>query len=123
LAWLYVYGKFPEEQLDHINRIKSDNRIVNLRLATNSENRQNIPIYKSNKSGVAGVHWSKKSGKWRAEITFGGRLIHIGFYDNLSDAAAARAAAKAKYHTFHPEDNNVTLPKETFVDMEEVEVL
>ena len=112
LAWLYVYGKFPEEQLDHINRIKSDNRLINLRLATNAENQQNHPVRRNNNSGIIGVHWYRRTGKWHAQISSGSRRIHIGYYDTIEEAATARAAAKAKYHTFHPEDNNVTLSKE-----------
>lgn len=112
LAWLYIYGKFPNEEIDHINRNRVDNRICNLRVATRLENQQNHSVRKDNKSGVVGVSWHKASGKWRAQINFGGRKIDLGIFLTVEEACTARAEAKAKYHTFHPEDNNVALPKE-----------
>jgi len=59
LAWFYVYGKWPENEIDHINRIKIDNKISNLREVTKSQNRQNINVKKNNKSGCRGVSWHK----------------------------------------------------------------
>lgn len=112
LAWFYVYGEFPVNQLDHINRARADNRIANLRLATRSENQQNRSKQRTNTSGVTGVNWHKQHGKWNAKIMTNGRRMCLGFFDTIADAAAARAAAKAKLHTFHPEDNNVTLTEE-----------
>lgn len=106
LAWLYVHGKFPPEHIDHINRARADNRIANLRLATSSENPQNQRKRRNNTSGVVGVHWHKKLGKWQAYIMSNGRGIHLGYYGTIEEAAAARAAAKAKYHTFNPEEIN-----------------
>ena len=106
LAWLYIHGVIPEADIDHINRRKDDNRIANLRAATRSENQQNHPKRSDNTSGFPGVSWYKKVNKWGAHIKHSGRRIHIGLYETLEEAAAARAAAKAKYHTFHPEDNN-----------------
>lgn len=104
LAWLYVHGEFPPDQLDHINRVRADNRIANLRPATNAENNQNQCRRSDNTSGVVGVYWYKQLGKWRALIQLNGRLMHLGYYKTIEEAAAARAVAKAKYHTFHPED-------------------
>ena len=68
-AWLYVYGSFPLHQVDHINRNKSDNRIVNLRELTPKENRQNTGISKANKSGFIGVVWNRSAKKWQAQIS------------------------------------------------------
>ena len=106
LAWLYTHGEFPTGQLDHINRVRTDNRISNLRAATNAENTQNRSKRSDNTSGVIGVSWHKRIGKWLAHIKLNGRLKHLGYYGTIEEAAAARAAAKAKLHTFHPEDNN-----------------
>ena len=106
LAWLYVYGEFPADQLDHINRVRNDNRICNLRTATQTENHQNTRKPRTNTSGVVGVCWDKSRGKWIAQITTNGRCKHLGYYGAIEEAAAARAAGKAKYHTFNPEDNN-----------------
>ena len=113
LAWLYVHGVMPEFAIDHVNRERSDNRISNLREATALENQQNLPKRIDNSSGAIGVNWHKQSKKWRAEIRFMGKKIHLGLHGSFDDAVAARANAKAKYHTFHPEDDNVTLSKET----------
>lgn len=104
LAWLYIHGEFPPNQIDHINRQRSDNRIENLRPSTQRENNQNQSKPRSNTSGVVGVHWYKRIGKWQAYIMLNKRNIHLGYFDSLEEAAAARAAAKAKLHTFHPED-------------------
>lgn len=68
LAWLYVYGKEPE-QLDHINRVKKDNRIVNLRIASKGENVINSRTRADNKSGCPGV--SKFRNKWQVKIKKG----------------------------------------------------
>lgn len=111
LAWLYVHGSFPEAEIDHINRCKDDNRIANLRAATRSENLQNRPKQSNNTSGAPGVSWHNQNQKWRAQITHLGRQIHIGYYNTLEEAAIARASAKAEYHKFHPEDDNVSLQK------------
>lgn len=104
LAWLYIYGELPPHQIDHINRVRTDNRICNLRTATNAENLQNQRKRRNNTSGVIGVSWRKGLSKWQARIMFNGRCIHLGYYKTIEEAAAARAAAKAKLHTFHPED-------------------
>ncbi len=102
LAWLYVYGEFPPYQLDHINLIKTDNRIENLRPATQQENSQNLLMPRSNTSGVCGVTWCRIKKKWHARIRVGNKRIQIGYYKNIDDAATAMAEAKAKYHTFNP---------------------
>ena len=98
LAWLYVTGKWPEEQIDHTNCNRADNRVVNLREATNAENRANTMLCRSNTSGIKGVNWHKKAGKWRAYIGVGRRAIHLGLFYCREDAAAAYAEASARFH-------------------------
>lgn len=105
LAWLYTHGEFPPDGLDHKNRDRSDNRISNLRLATNAENMQNIPIPSSNTSGHIGVSWDKATQKWLAQIQINRKKINLGRFHNLEDAIAARKAAELKYHTFQNEEN------------------
>lgn len=70
LAWLIVYGTMPDGFIDHINRVRTDNRISNLRLVTHSENMQNRKIQKNNKSGYRGVSWDAKYGKWVMTPTY-----------------------------------------------------
>lgn len=101
LAWLYMTGSFPESQIDHINHIRNDNRWVNLRDVTHVENQQNKNVQKNNSSGVAGVHWDKRSKKWWARIGVNGKIVSLGYYKNKTDAVKARKEAEIK-HGYHP---------------------
>lgn len=103
LAWLYEFGEFPPNDLDHKNRVRSDNRICNLRPATKAENNQNCSMRRDNTSGHVGVYWYKRDKKWRAKIQINRKTTQLGRFTNLEDAIAARKAAELKYHTFkHP---------------------
>lgn len=87
LAWLYVYGTFPKNDIDHINGIRNDNRLINLRDVTRSVNLQNLKkCYSNNKSGLLGVSWNKKANKWQASIGLNGKLIYIGMFNDKYDA-------------------------------------
>ena len=97
LAWLYVYGTWPEDQLDHINRNRSDNRIANLREVTNKQNQQNASKRSNNTSGHPGVFWYKKNSKWQAYITHNQKKVHLGCFTDLEAAIAARKAAEKIY--------------------------
>ncbi len=99
IVWRYFYGEIPTE-IDHIDGNRSNNKIKNLRNVTHKENGKNLCISKANKSGVTGVHFSKRDGKWLANIMAGGKTIHLGVYKNKSDAIAARKEGEAK-HGFH----------------------
>jgi hypothetical protein len=90
LAWLYIYGSFPKIQIDHINRIKTDNRIDNLRDVSNSENQHNIGVRSHNQSGVTGVVWDSRSKKWKAQLIYENKRYNIGTFVNVVDAKAAR---------------------------------
>ena len=100
LAWLYVHGVWPTEQIDHINRFRDDNRLANLRLATMSENRQNAKRRADNSSGAKGVYWHKKNLKWTARISIDSKKIHLGCFLSFDDAVAARRAAEEEHHPF-----------------------
>lgn len=101
LAWLYVYGDFPPKEIDHINHIKNDNRIVNLRLADRITNNRNASKRKDNTSGVVGVTFHKRVKKWQASIGAGSK--HLGYFKTMEDAIFARKQAEITldYHTNH----------------------
>jgi hypothetical protein len=101
LAFLYMTGNFPEKQVDHINRIKDDNRWTNLRKVTSGENLQNTSLRKSNKSGAKGVFWYAQRNKWIAYIRFNNKRYSLGYYINFEDAVTARKQAEDKYFTHH----------------------
>ena len=102
LAWLYVFGKDPVNQIDHINLNKSDNRIANIREVTNQQNAQNqYEAQKNNKSsGLRGVSLRNRDGKWRAQIKINGTLKHLGYFDTKEDAHSEYRAMKVKLHPF-----------------------
>lgn len=102
LAWFYVYGVFPDS-IDHINGIKTDNRIKNLRNVSQQENTKNRALNKNNKSGVSGVRWVQSVSKWISRISVGGKHIGLGYFDNKFDAVAVRKSAEKqyKYHKNH----------------------
>lgn len=100
LAWLYVHGRYPDNQIDHINGDGTDNRLINLREVTANENCRNKRKPKNNKSGMVGVSWSKNNNKWMACIKINGVTKHIGYFDILLDAVAARINAN-KFYGFH----------------------
>lgn len=97
LAWLYVYGAWPKDQLDHINRNRSDNRISNLREVTNKQNLQNAGKYSHNTSGHSGVYRYKRDSKWRAQIKHNQKHISLGYFNTIEEAIAARKAAEKLY--------------------------
>ncbi len=98
LAWLYVTGQWPVQQIDHINGLRHDNRWLNLRAASPVQNSRNAKRRSINKSGAKGVRWHKRSRKWNAEIRVNGRQISLGYFDTLSDAAAAYSKASNVHH-------------------------
>jgi hypothetical protein len=98
LAWLYFYGRFPDHEIDHINRIKTDNRIANLREATVTENGYNKAFLSSNTSGYKGVTFHKRDNKWQAAARHKGKVIWLGYYDDPKDAAKAYSDYAKKIH-------------------------
>ena len=94
LVWLYLTGSFPVLGLDHINRVKDDNRAVNLREANQAQQGQNLPMSSKNTSGHRGVHWSNADEKWQAAIRIQGKKKYLGQFDNIEEASAAVDAIK-----------------------------
>jgi hypothetical protein len=102
LAWLYVYGVWPQHQIDHINHDKADNRIANLRDVTCSMNNQNRRRQSRNASGFLGVSWSKDMRRWIAGIKVAGKTVNLGYFADKNDAIKARLTAERKYHPSRP---------------------
>ena len=102
LAWLYVVGEWPDSQIDHKNQHKDDNRIDNLRIASNKQNAENITMFKSNTSGRKGVRFNPRFGRWVAEIKHHKHSYHLGIFDNIIDAVAARMRAEIAMFTHSP---------------------
>ena len=102
IAWFLHYGYLPEQQIDHKDRNRANNRIDNLRVTENNwaDNHQNRSLPSNNTSGVIGVKWHKASGKWAAQIQVNRKQIHLGLFEKFDDAVAARKAAEIKYFTF-----------------------
>lgn len=90
LAWLYVHGEFPFDEIDHINGIPSDNRISNLRVCTHSQNMKNRKVYVNNKSGLVGVYFDKLKNKWRSQCALNGRRFSLGLFETKELAYEAR---------------------------------
>lgn len=99
LAWLYMTGEWPAHQIDHINGTRDDNRIKNLRQATDAQNRQNLRKPRSdNRCGMLGVCANRD--RWRAVIQVGGKFKHIGTFDTPELAGAAYLAQKSILHPY-----------------------
>ena len=107
LAWLYCYGFIPD-QLDHINGIRDDNRIENLRDVSQSINNKNTAKRKNNTSGFTGVYYFKRLSKWAAKIVSDGKQIHIGCFDTPEEANEARLKELHKFgfHQNHGRDQH-----------------
>lgn len=104
LAWFYMYGVWPSKFMDHINTDRSDNRISNLREATNAQNMQNGVLKKSNTSGFRGVSWHTKSNKWKAGIVINGKACHLGLFSSKEEASLVyNEKAKEVFGLFTPE--------------------
>jgi hypothetical protein len=94
LAWFYVHGYFSENQIDHINRIRDDNRIQNLREVSGQCNLRNANTRVDNTSGVCGVYRHEQCRKWAPRITVYGVHYYLGLYEDYEDAVCARLAAE-----------------------------
>lgn len=98
LAWLLSTGVWPINDIDHIDGDPSNNRIRNLRQAAKSENLWNCKIQSNNTSGVKGVHWDSRRGKWVAQIKINGKIKHLGRFTDIKDADACIINARELNH-------------------------
>lgn len=98
IAWLLYYGEWPENTVDHRDLDKTNNRINNLREATNSQNNYNRPKQTNNTSGYKGVYWNKSCNRWQAYVQAEGKRIHLGVFVDPVEAALAYNSAALKLH-------------------------
>lgn len=94
LAWFWMFGEWPRDQIDHKNRDKSDNRWHNLRAATAVDNSQNVPA----RGKYKGVTWHKGAKRWMAQIRAQNTSHYLGLFDTAIEAHQAYASAAKKFH-------------------------
>ena len=98
LAWLFATGEDPREwTVDHVNRVRRDNRIANLRLADRGLQNYNRRLSSLNSSGVTGVRFHRKDKRWRAKGSVNGRDLHLGSFATFEEAVAARRQFEADH--------------------------
>jgi len=97
LAFLYVEGYMPENEVDHIDRNPGNNKWDNLREVSHLCNMRNCKCDKRNTSGITGIYWAKERNKWYAQIRILGKNLYLGYFVDKLDAAKARWEAEKKY--------------------------
>ena len=98
IAWAWMTGKWPENDIDHINGDRTDNRFSNLRQATRSQNLQNSGLRPTNKTGQTGVHFCHQRKKYVAQIRVNKATFPLGRFQTLEAAIAARKLAEKKFY-------------------------
>lgn len=98
LCWMLAYGEYPNEEIDHINSIKDDNRLTNLRQATRSQNCMNMKLRSDNKSGFKGVYWREHAKRFTASIWKDGKRKTLGYFDTAEQAHKAYVQASINVH-------------------------
>lgn len=102
VAWLIAFGRWPLEVIDHINGVRNDNRLTNLRECAHFENMQNVPKSQGKSSKYLGVTFHKRHGKWSARVSLQGVRENIGYFETEGEAFAAYCDAKRQAHRFNP---------------------
>lgn len=98
IIMMLCFGHIPENaEIDHINHVRNDNRLVNLRFVTRRENQRNQSLSSKSTTGVTGVYFSKARKKYVAKIRVNHEAVYLGIFETLEEAAAARAEANLKY--------------------------
>jgi hypothetical protein len=98
LAWLYMTGEWPAEEVDHKDTDRSNNRWLNLREATSGQNNSNRAKLKNNTSGRKGVSWVKRDQKWRVMLMADGKHHNLGTFTDLDLAGRVYEMAAYHYH-------------------------
>lgn len=98
IIWAMMTGDWPENQIDHIDGVRSNNKWANLRAATPSQNNANHSVRIDSKIGLKGVQIHPDTGKWRARINIAGTTKHLGLFNTPEEAHAAFVAAASKVH-------------------------
>lgn len=96
LAWFYMTGNWPDEDVDH--KIGKSNVWSNLRLATKSQNNMNRRAQKNNKCGIKGVCWNGHAKRWMGSVYLNKKRHHAGYFDSIEDAEKAVTELRAKLH-------------------------
>lgn len=104
LAWFLYYNEWPSGALDHIDGDGLNNKIENLRLATSSINSRNCKLYSTSSTGVCGVYWVERTGKWVAKGSYrenGKKVnVHLGYFFSIEGATKARQDWEAEIGGF-----------------------
>jgi hypothetical protein len=98
LIWMLATGEWPKKELDHINGVRSDNRLENLREADAFQNHQNQKRPSNNKSGTKGVCWNVSSGKWSCFVAINGKSKYWGSFTLKEDAEARVKSVRESIH-------------------------
>lgn len=94
VSWAIFHGEWPDGEIDHINGIRTDNRMKNLRDISRSENSKNLSV----RSGAArGVYWYQPTSRWSVKIQHEGKMRHVGYFKDRDEAIEARRAAERQY--------------------------
>ncbi|MDE1484279.1 HNH endonuclease [Xenorhabdus bovienii] len=101
-VWIFAHGSIPSSlYIDHINHIRDDNRIENLRLVTHLQNQKNQSMHSTNTSGVNGVSFDRKRRKWVASLRHLDNTINLGEFESIDEAIEARLAGNKRFNFHH----------------------
>lgn len=105
IIWYWVHGSFPKGHIDHINHVRDDNRISNLREVTISENARNRKRNLKSRTGEVGIWYNKRTKKYIAQIRVNGKKVFQKAFDDVDDAIKARKerARELGFHENHGE--------------------
>jgi hypothetical protein len=107
LAWILCNGHIATEMIDHINGIRHDNRLCNLRLATRSQNLHNSNAKKCSTTKIKNVQWESYSKKWRVRVRVNGTRHHVGRFEDINEAVKAASDFMRQHHGEFAKVSNV----------------